>query len=549
MVYDCLRSRVPIWAPSHCNDEAGPSVQPPLDEPTSGFQIDERSQLTDRFFNVLKIADQPLYEGCENHSQLSFVARMLSIKSDANMSEADFNSMITAIKEVLPPDNTMPTDYYHHRKTMNELGLPVVKIDACKNGCMLYWKHDATEVSCKFCDEPRYKQVKGRHRLPNDHAHKMIAQAILRYLPLTPRLQRLYASNATATHMTWHATHERNEGVMQHPSDAEAWEHFDRTYPDFAQEPRNIRLGLCADGFAPHGQFGRTYSCCPVVVTPYNLPPGMCMKRPYMFLTLICPGPKNPKKNIDVFLQPLIDELNNLWVFGEMTYDISKSEYFRMKAALLCTINDFPAYGMLSGWSTAGVLGCPICMESSNAFHLQHGRKASYFDCHRKFLPQNHSYRKDKKSFIRGRVEKNGTPPILSGDEILNRVMMFPTAVEDPINTPPGYGADHKWTKRSIFWDLPYWKTNLIRHNLDVMHIEKNVFDNVFFTVMDVKGKSKDNINARKDVGVLCDRKEIAVPSNSTCRSIPKALYTLTKAQKRVICEWIHQFKVSRWFL
>ncbi|XP_039126954.1 uncharacterized protein LOC120263115 [Dioscorea cayenensis subsp. rotundata] len=198
---------------------------------------------------------------------------MLSIKSDANMSEADFNTMITAIKEVFPPDNTMPTDYYHHRKTMNELGLPVVKIDACKNGCMLYWKHDATTVSCKFCDEPRYKQIKGGRRLLNNHTHKRIAQAILRYLPLTPRLQRLYASNAATTHMTWHATHERNEGVMQHPSDVEAWKHFNRTFLDFAEETRNIRLGFCADSFAPHGQFGRTYLCWPVVVTPYNLPP------------------------------------------------------------------------------------------------------------------------------------------------------------------------------------------------------------------------------------------------------------------------------------
>ena len=43
---------------------------------------------------------------------------MLSIKSDAN-----FNTMITAIKEVLPPDNTMPIDYYHHRKAMNGFGL------------------------------------------------------------------------------------------------------------------------------------------------------------------------------------------------------------------------------------------------------------------------------------------------------------------------------------------------------------------------------------------------------------------------------------------
>jgi len=36
---------------------------------------------------------------------------------------------------------------------------------------------------------------------------------------------------------------------------------------------------------------------------------------------------------------------------------------FQMKATLMWTINDFPAYGMLSGWSTAGRLSCPICME------------------------------------------------------------------------------------------------------------------------------------------------------------------------------------------
>ena len=91
---------------------------------------------------MLKVANQPLCEGCENHSQLSSVARMLSIKSDDNMPEADFNTMITVIKKVLPPNNSLTTDYYHKRETMNELGLPVVKIDACKNGCMLYWKHD-----------------------------------------------------------------------------------------------------------------------------------------------------------------------------------------------------------------------------------------------------------------------------------------------------------------------------------------------------------------------------------------------------------------------
>ncbi|XXG82307.1 hypothetical protein AAC387_Pa10g0287 [Persea americana] len=28
------------------------------------------------------------------------------------------------------------------------------------------------------------------------------------------------------------------------------------------------------------------------------------------------------------------------------------------------------------------------------------------------------------------------------------------------------------WSKRSIFFDLPYWKDLPIRHNLDVMHIK-----------------------------------------------------------------------------
>jgi len=61
-------------------------------------------------------------------------------------------------------------------------------------------------------------------------------------------------------------------------------------------------------------------------------------------------------------------------------------------------------------------------------------------------------------------------------------------------------GVAHNWIKQSIFWELPYWNSNLLRHNLDVMHIEKNVFDNVFNTVMDIKDKTKDDIKARMNL-------------------------------------------------
>ena len=81
---------------------------------------------------------------------------------------------------------------------------------------------------------------------------------------------------------------------------------------DFVSNPRNIRLGLCADDFTSNNQFSKLYSCWPMVVTSYNLPPEMCMKDPCLFLTRIIPGPNNSKAKIDVYLQPLIDELNEL---------------------------------------------------------------------------------------------------------------------------------------------------------------------------------------------------------------------------------------------
>ena len=61
----------------------------------------------------------------------------------------------------------------------------------------------------------------------------------------------------------------------------------------------------------------------------------MCMKIPYMFLTLIVTGSQNPKKLIDIYMQPLIEELQRLWVEGVPTYDVSTDQTFVIKATLL----------------------------------------------------------------------------------------------------------------------------------------------------------------------------------------------------------------------
>ncbi|KAL0345918.1 UNVERIFIED_CONTAM: hypothetical protein Sradi_4423100 [Sesamum radiatum] len=124
------------------------------------------------------------------------------------------------------------------------------KIDAYRNGCMLYLK-DYLEY-CMFYGVSRYKPTGKRN--PN---YKKIPYAILRYRPLNPRLQKLYASKAIEEKMTWYGNQQTEEGSMCHSSDVETWSHFDRTNSDFTPQLRNVRLGLCTDGFAPHGMVER----------------------------------------------------------------------------------------------------------------------------------------------------------------------------------------------------------------------------------------------------------------------------------------------------
>ena len=127
----------------------------------------------------------------------------------------------------------------------------------------------------------------------------------------------------------------------------------------------------------------------------------------------------------------------------------------------------------------------------------------------------------------------------LSGIEILRRLRYFPDVLTDARSPAPfrGFGKDHNWTKKYIFWELPYWPTLLIQHNLDVMHVEKNVFN----TVMNVKGKTKDNPKARMDLKVICKRPELELKEYNGKVLKPKAKYVLGPDQIKHVCQWLRQ--------
>jgi len=171
-------------------------------------------------------------------------------------------------------------------------------------------------------------------------------------------------------------------------------------------------------------------------------------------------------------------------------------------------------------------------MENNKAFTLTNGGKASFSDYHLRFLPHNHRYRKNKNNFFVGRVEKDVASPCFSYEELHNVVSEYSDIVfglQSGKQKLPGFALTHNWAKRSIFWKLPYWKANLLRHNLDVMHVENNVFENIFNTVMDVNGKTKDNIKARLDVALFCNRKNTELVCDVSRVAKPRASFVLRK--------------------
>ena len=57
---------------------------------------------------------------------------------------------------------------------------------------------------------------------------------------------------------------------------------------------------------------------------------------------------------IDLYLQPLMSKLQELWNVGINTFDVSMKKSFVLRSALMWTINDFPTYTDLLGYSTKG---------------------------------------------------------------------------------------------------------------------------------------------------------------------------------------------------
>jgi hypothetical protein len=63
--------------------------------------------------------------------------------------------------------------------------------------------------------------------------------------------------------------------------------------------------------------------------------------------------------------------------------------------------------------------------------------------------------------------------------------------------------------KRSIFRNPPYWKDLMVHHEIDVIHVEKNVYETLIGIFLDIPGKTKDTLKAWINLEEMKLRKDI----------------------------------------
>jgi hypothetical protein len=227
---------------------------------------------------------------------LQAITHLMAFKTKYSFSIECYNDILKLIIDLIPVKHNMPKDLYQSKKIVSSLRMNYENIDACEQNCMLFSKEHKDDTEYMHYGRSRYVKV-----INEDGASITTKVAVkqLRYIPIMSRLKRLFLCEETVHQMRWHKEGVRDSkdvDIMSHPADAEAWQTLDCFDPEFVRDLRSVHLGLSMDGFQPYSSNSTAYSCWPVFVMPYNLPSNKCMKEGFIFLVVVIPGPKEPKK-------------------------------------------------------------------------------------------------------------------------------------------------------------------------------------------------------------------------------------------------------------
>jgi hypothetical protein len=164
---------------------------------------------------------------------------------------------------------------------------------------------------------------------------------------------------------------------------------------------------------------------------------------------------------------------------------------------------------------------------------------------YRRFLPREHRYRAMMRHFD-GKVEKDTAPQRCTGTVVFEMVKNIKVVLGKNLKGVPKAAPTIPFKKQSIFYRyLLYWKELEVPHAIDWMHIGKGVFDSTCGILLDLARKTKDGLNARRDLVDLNIRPELHPIEKANGKYyLPPAAYTLTREEKTAFCKCLRGIKV-----
>lgn len=141
------------------------------------------------------------------------------------------------------------------------------------------------------------------------------------------------------------------------------------------------------------------------------------MNESFLILNLLIPGSQFPKKDIDVLLKPLINELKDLWSIVVWIHNVFDGNIFKICAALIWIVNDFLFSSMLSRWNEQGYKMCPTYNKDIPSKCVR--GKVIYVG-HRWFLASNSTLIKN--TIFDSKIEKRPPPCRFSDEDILRHL-------------------------------------------------------------------------------------------------------------------------------
>ncbi|GKA23850.1 hypothetical protein Tco_0709883 [Tanacetum coccineum] len=199
--------------------------------------------------------------------------------------------------------------------------------------------------------------------------------------------------------------------------------------------------------------------------------------------------------------------------------------------------------------SGQGYKACPTCNEDTPSIRVL--SKTAYVG-HGRFLKKPHKWRSSRE--FNGQTDNRDPPKEFGRDKILAQLDRLPTCLTGKhpsyrgVKIKRNVVVELNWTKRSIFYELEYWSFLTLRHNLDIMHIEKNVLEAILNTLL-MNDKSKDTAKARQDLQMLGIRSGLwlSQTKNGKCLK-PQAAYSFTPENRKKFCQYIKGVKLPDGF-